>query len=75
MANVVHSRRHGVYATIDLGTPEGRQSALELSREAQLPFAIYLDGRKRKIDFDSPIERIDRDTDYVFLTSSLTFTK
>ena len=41
--------------TIDLGTSEGRQHALELSRKAQLPFAVsmdYLDTRKRKIDFD-----------------------
>ena len=48
-------------STIDIGTPEGRRNAIELSREAQLPFAIYLDGRMRKINFNSPIERIDRE--------------
>ena len=52
--------------TIDLGTSKGRQHALELSREAQLPFAVsvdYLDTRKRKIDFDREaiLEREERE--------------
>ena len=52
--------------TIDLGTSEGRQHALELSHEAQLPFAVsvdYLDTRKRKIDFDREaiLEREERE--------------
>ena len=44
-------------STIDIDTPEGRRVAIELSREAQLPFAIYLDGKMRKIDLSLPIKR------------------
>ena len=44
-------------STIDIDTPEGRRVAIELSREAQLPFAIYLDGKMRKIDLNLPIKR------------------